>query len=66
MTLDQLKPGQQAIITAIEHEGPLAQRLMALGLLQGTPVSMLRRALGGDPPRYAGAAPPKGRRRRRK
>ena len=49
MTLDQLKPGQQAVITAVEHEGPLAQRLMALGLLQGTPVGMLRRALGGDP-----------------
>jgi ferrous iron transport protein A len=49
MTLDQLKPGQQATITAIGTKGPLAQRLMALGLLEGTPVGMLRRALGGDP-----------------
>ncbi len=49
MTLDQLKPGQKAIISEINSEGPLGQRLMALGLLEGTPVRMLRRALGGDP-----------------
>jgi len=49
MTLDKLKPGQKAIITAIDSTGPLGQRLMALGLLEGTPVGMLRRALGGDP-----------------
>jgi len=49
MTLDQLKPGQTAVITAISDTGPLSQRLMALGLLAGTDVAMLRRALGGDP-----------------
>ncbi len=49
MTLDQLKPGKTAVISAIDGSGPLAQRLMALGLLEGTPVAMLRRALGGDP-----------------
>ena len=25
------------------------QRLMALGLLEGSPIAMIRRALGGDP-----------------
>ena len=49
MTLDQLKPGQHAVITKVVEDGALAQRLMALGLLEGTPVGMLRRALGGDP-----------------
>ncbi len=49
MTLDQLKLGQQARITCLHGDGPLTQRLMALGLLEGTRVSMLRRALGGDP-----------------
>ncbi|MDP6437399.1 MAG: FeoA family protein [Gammaproteobacteria bacterium] len=49
MTLDQLKPGQCGTITAVADDGPLAQRLMTLGLLEGTPVAMLRRALGGDP-----------------
>lgn len=49
MTLDELKPGQEGTITAVEGSGRLAQRLMALGLLEGTRVSILRRALGGDP-----------------
>ena len=49
MTLDQLKIGQRATITAIIDTGPLAQRLMSLGLLEGTDVAMKRRALGGDP-----------------
>ncbi len=49
MTLDELKIGQSATITAIEGEGPLVQRLMALGLLAGSPVCMKRRAIGGDP-----------------
>ncbi len=49
MTLDELKPGQQGTITRIDGEGPLVQRLMALGLLEGSPVAMVRRALGGDP-----------------
>jgi ferrous iron transport protein A len=49
MTLDQLKSGQKAEITRVDNEGPLAQRLMSLGLLEGTSVAMLRRALGGDP-----------------
>ena len=33
MTLDELKPGQKATISEINSEGPLGQRLMALGLL---------------------------------
>ena len=49
MTLDQLKPGQLAVITRVDNEGQLAQRLMSLGLLEGTTVALLRRALGGDP-----------------
>jgi Fe2+ transport system protein FeoA len=49
MTLDELKPGQSATILRISGEGPLVQRLMALGLLEGSAVSMTRRAIGGDP-----------------
>ncbi|MCE7902316.1 MAG: ferrous iron transport protein A [Gammaproteobacteria bacterium PRO9] len=49
MTLDELKIGQSGTITGIEGDGPLVQRLMALGLLAGSPVSMKRRAIGGDP-----------------
>ena len=49
MTLDELTAGQTARITAISGEGPLAQRLMALGLLEGTEISLTRKAIGGDP-----------------
>ena len=49
MTLDQIKKGQHALITRVDGEGPLAQRLMSLGLLEGTRVKLIRRALGGDP-----------------
>lgn len=49
MTLDELKPGQTGLILRIDGEGPLIQRLMALGLLEGSEVAMTRRAIGGDP-----------------
>ena len=49
MTLDELETGRCATITAIHGEGPVAQRLMAMGLLEGSEVSVIRRALGGDP-----------------
>ena len=49
MTLDDLRPGDSATITAINGEGPLVQRLMAMGLLEGSAVQVTRRAIGGDP-----------------
>lgn len=49
MTLDELVAGQVARIIHIHGEGPFAQRLMALGLLEGADVAMTRKAIGGDP-----------------
>ena len=49
MTLDQLEPGQSATVSHIQSEGPLGQRLMALGLIEGARLRVVRRALGGDP-----------------
>jgi ferrous iron transport protein A len=49
MTLDELKPGQKATILRIDGDGPLVQRLMALGLLEGSDITLTRRAIGGDP-----------------
>lgn len=49
MTLDQLDIGVTARITGIDGDGPLIQRLMALGLLEGSEVAVKRRAIGGDP-----------------
>ncbi len=48
-TLDELKPGQQARVSAVLAEGPLGQRLMALGLIDGVELRVIRHALGGDP-----------------
>ncbi len=49
MTLDELKPGQCATITGITGDGPLVQRLMTMGLIEGHEIVITRRALGGDP-----------------
>jgi Fe2+ transport system protein FeoA len=49
VTLDELEIGKAAVVTGIDGDGPLIQRLMALGLLEGEKVVILRRALGGDP-----------------
>jgi len=49
MTLDELDIGRSATIAAINGDGPLIQRLMALGLLEGSEVAVIRRAIGGDP-----------------
>ena len=49
LTLDELKTGQPARIAAIIGEGPLVQRLMAMGLLEGSDIVVQRRAIGGDP-----------------
>ena len=49
MTLDELDPGQKAIIKSIGDIGSLKQRLMELGVLCGEPVEMERIAPLGDP-----------------
>ena len=49
MTLDELNVGQTATVEAIVGDGPVVQRLMALGLLEGSEISVTRKALGGDP-----------------
>jgi len=49
MTLDKLKPGQSATVTGIDGDGPLAQRLMTMGLVEGSHITVTRKALGGDP-----------------
>lgn len=43
-SLSQLKPGQHAVISAIEAEESLFHRLSALGFRVGKPLSIMRRA----------------------
>lgn len=48
-SLAELKPGQRARIVALEGVGPLVQRLYEMGLMEGTEVTLVRRAPMGDP-----------------
>lgn len=49
MTLDDIKPGQGGIITAIGGEGALRRRLLDMGLTPNTKVLVRKIAPMGDP-----------------
>lgn len=49
MTLDQLSVGQTAVITAVGGEGALRCRLLDMGLIPGTAVTIRKIAPMGDP-----------------
>ncbi|MCI5753141.1 MAG: ferrous iron transport protein A [Clostridiales bacterium] len=49
MTLDKLPVGEQAIITAVGGAGALRLRLLDMGVIPRTKVTVTRRAPMGDP-----------------
>ena len=49
MTLNQLKTGSSGIITAVGGDGPLRCRLLDLGLIPHTRVTLQKVAPMGDP-----------------
>ncbi len=49
MTLDKLPVGHTATITAVGGEGPLRCRLLDMGLIPGTAVTVRKVAPMGDP-----------------
>lgn len=49
MTLNQLKPGQSALVTAVNGEGALRRRLLDMGLTPKTTVYLRKVAPLGDP-----------------
>lgn len=49
MTIDDLKIGQQGIITAVGGEGALRLRFLDMGLIPGTRVRLQKIAPMGDP-----------------
>ena len=49
MTLDELKTGASAVITAVGGEGPLRLRFLDMGLIPGTKVTLQKIAPMGDP-----------------
>ena len=48
-TLDQLPIGTSAVVHHVGCDGPVARRLMEMGLLPGTTITTVRRAPLGDP-----------------
>ncbi len=49
MTLASLKRGQKYVIDGVNASDPDVQRLMVLGLVEGTEVELASAAIGGDP-----------------
>jgi ferrous iron transport protein A len=49
MTLSSVVSGQKYIIDKIDCHDPVVQRLMVLGLVEGTEVELASSAIGGDP-----------------
>ena len=49
MTLADLAPNQRASITDIDMSDPQVLRLMVMGLVEGTPVTLAGSGFGGDP-----------------
>ena len=49
MTLSTLQRGQKYIIKAVDSSDPVVQRLMVLGLVEGTEIELAGAAIGGDP-----------------
>jgi ferrous iron transport protein A len=47
--LAELRPGQSGVVAGFVTEDELALRLMQLGIVEGTPIEVLRFAPAGDP-----------------
>ena len=47
--LDRLAPGESGIVARLDGPAPMARRLMELGMVPGTTVTIVRRAPLGDP-----------------
>jgi Fe2+ transport system protein FeoA len=49
MRLSQFQPGKGGKIILVQSEGPVGQRLMEMGLIEGADVQVVRIAPLGDP-----------------
>jgi ferrous iron transport protein A len=49
MTLSSIERGRKYIIEQIDCGDPVVQRLMVLGLVEGTEIELASSAIGGDP-----------------
>jgi len=51
-TLDQLTTGQCARVKKIRGKGPVRRRLMDMGIINGTEITMIKTSPLGDPVEY--------------
>lgn len=51
-TLDQLAPGESAVVVELHGTGPGRRRLMDLGIVPGTHITATMRSPLGDPTAY--------------
>ena len=49
MNLSDLRPNDKAVIQSISTDAPGIERLMMMGLVEGTEIIFVRASLGGDP-----------------
>jgi Fe2+ transport system protein FeoA len=49
MTLAKLQRGRKYVIEGVDTSDPDVQRLMVLGLVEGTEIELASAAIGGDP-----------------
>ena len=49
MNLSDLKPNDKAVLQSISTDAPGIERLMMMGLVEGTEIIFVRASLGGDP-----------------
>lgn len=49
MTLNDLKPGQEATVISIGEKGPMKRRIMDMGVTPGTMIKVIKVAPLGDP-----------------
>lgn len=47
--LNDMRPGQRAIVSELHADGSMRRRLLEIGLIQNTTVECLGRSPGGDP-----------------
>lgn len=47
--LSELKPGERGIIIRVKGSGALRRRILDMGLVSGTEITVVRRAPLGDP-----------------
>lgn len=48
-TLNDIQPGQRAVIRELRTDGSIHRRLLDIGLVKGTQVECVGRSPGGDP-----------------